>query len=47
METKQNYNGDIKTEMEELEKLNCTQSEELEEGFRTLGGLAFTIICCY
>ena len=27
METKQNYNGDIKTEMEELEKLNCTQSE--------------------
>ena len=45
METKQNYNGDIKIEMEELEKLNCTQSEELEEGFRTLGGSAITIIC--
>ena len=29
METKQNYNGDIKTEMEELQKLELTV--ELEE----------------
>ena len=41
METKQNYNGDIKTEMEELQKLELT----VELAWSTCGGFV-TLVCC-
>ena len=44
METKQNYNGDIKAEMEELQKLELTV--ELEDmAWSTCGGFV-TLVCC-
>lgn len=44
METKQNYNGDVKTEMEEIQKLEL--SAELEElAWSTCGGF-ISIVCC-